>query len=162
MVTQLLQTTLYTKDIPAGADTLSHYCDRGRLFITLGTSPVLLLIKERCFTMISHAFHKELHKEWRFDAHQIVRARLSRSLDVWQTPGIWLIWPFHDQVQKFLYHTPRGIVRIGSWKSSTCKQYMCKNIFYHRIKPRLGIFKAEENYCTAQALVGRIGVATTS
>eukprot|EP00985_Skeletonema_marinoi_P010954 scaffold5155_cov132-Skeletonema_marinoi.AAC.4 len=52
MATQLLQTTLYTKDIPAGADTLSHYCccDRGRLFITLGTSPVLLLIKERCFT----------------------------------------------------------------------------------------------------------------
>ena len=54
---------IYTKDIPVGADTLSHYCDRGRLFITLGTSPVLLLIKERCFTMISHAFHKELHKE---------------------------------------------------------------------------------------------------
>jgi len=47
-------TTNYTiyKDIPAGADTLSRYCycDRGRLFITLGTSPVLLLIKERCFT----------------------------------------------------------------------------------------------------------------
>eukprot|EP00985_Skeletonema_marinoi_P017963 scaffold9979_cov97-Skeletonema_marinoi.AAC.1 len=58
MVTQLLQTTLYTIDIPAGADTLSHYCDRGRLFITLGTSPVLLLIKERCFTMISHATSK--------------------------------------------------------------------------------------------------------
>eukprot|EP00984_Skeletonema_dohrnii_P030186 scaffold21462_cov111-Skeletonema_dohrnii-CCMP3373.AAC.1 len=31
--------TICTKDIPVGADTLSHYCDRGRgrLFITLGT-----------------------------------------------------------------------------------------------------------------------------
>ena len=43
-------TTNYVHDrYPAGADTLSLYCDRGRLFITLGTSPVLLLIKERCF-----------------------------------------------------------------------------------------------------------------
>eukprot|EP00984_Skeletonema_dohrnii_P001190 scaffold371_cov84-Skeletonema_dohrnii-CCMP3373.AAC.1 len=64
----------YTKDIPAGADTLSHYCDRGRLFITLGTSPVLLLIKERCFTMISHAFHKDASQRVTIDAHQIVRA----------------------------------------------------------------------------------------
>jgi len=45
-------TTNYTIDIPAGADTLSHYCDEAVYSLILGTSPVLLLIKERCFTMM--------------------------------------------------------------------------------------------------------------
>eukprot|EP00984_Skeletonema_dohrnii_P024117 scaffold13213_cov117-Skeletonema_dohrnii-CCMP3373.AAC.1 len=77
------------------ADTLSHYCDRGRLFITLGTSPVLPLIisallhhdrscfSQRCFTKSDDLMHIKSYA-------QIVA-------DHWMS-GRHLICPFHDQV----------------------------------------------------------------